>query len=228
MNTKGFKVYPYEQCYMASIFENEKPPLVTEEDFLGVDKPIPGQTFCCLSFLSPEKVMAKKEVFMTKRFLKYLDLNVPEDIDKRYDDFLCTHETELNNEFSGVVDGLTSIRGLKVRGVYETRKEADVRAKVLQRLDRSHNVFVGQVGYWLPWDPNPDNVQESEYLEKGLNDLMKNYKSNEVQRDMFYAEQVREYKENKQNKDDSPDENVFDVSDETDEVKTDGVEEVKS
>ena len=63
-------------------------------------------------------------------------------------------------------------------------------------MDRSHNVYVAQVGYWLPWDPNPDNVQESEYLEKELNTLMKQYKSNEVQRDMFYAEQVREYKNN--------------------------------
>jgi hypothetical protein len=63
-------------------------------------------------------------------------------------------------------------------------------------MDRSHNVFVGQVGYWLPWDPNPDAVTESEYMEKDLNTLMKQYKQNEVQRDMFYAEQVKTYKQN--------------------------------
>ena len=33
------------------------------EDFLDEDKPIPGQSYCCLSFLSPEKVLQKKEVF---------------------------------------------------------------------------------------------------------------------------------------------------------------------
>jgi hypothetical protein len=41
---------------------------------------------------------------------------------------------------------------LKVRGVYDTLREAQVRAKVLQRRDPNFNVFLGQVGYWLPWD----------------------------------------------------------------------------
>ena len=31
------------------------------------------------------------------------------------------------------------------------KKEADFRAKKLQNKDQYHNVFVGEVGYWLPW-----------------------------------------------------------------------------
>lgn len=166
------------------------------EDFLDEDKPIPGQSYCCLSFLSPEKVLQKKEVFFVKEFFNYLNLPDIENLENKYDDFIALKEQEVTDKFKEVIGGSTCVRGLKVRGVYDTRKEADVRAQVLQRLDRSHNVYVAQVGYWLPWDPNPDNVQESEYLEKELNTLMKQYKSNEVQRDMFYAEQVREYKNN--------------------------------
>jgi len=26
-----------------------------EEDFLEVDRPVPGQNYCCLSFVSPDK-----------------------------------------------------------------------------------------------------------------------------------------------------------------------------
>jgi hypothetical protein len=166
------------------------------EDFLDEDKPISGQSYCCLSFLSPEKVLQKKEVFFVKEFFNYLNLPDIENLENKYDDFIALKEQEITSKFKDVVGGSTCVRGLKVRGVYDTRKEADVRAQVLQRLDRSHHVYVAQVGYWLPWDPNPDNVQESEYLEKELNTLMKQYKSNEVQRDMFYAEEVREYKNN--------------------------------
>ena len=166
------------------------------EDFLDEDKPIPGQSYCCLSFLSPEKVLQKKRCFLLKNFLTILILPDIENLENKYDDFIALKEQEVTDKFKEVIGGSTCVRGLKVRGVYDTRKEADVRAQVLQRLDRSHNVYVAQVGYWLPWDPNPDNVQESEYLEKELNTLMKQYKSNEVQRDMFYAEQVREYKNN--------------------------------
>lgn len=168
----------------------------TVEDFLNVDAPIPGQNFCCLSFLSPENVLKKKEVFFTEKFLEFLEIKTEENISEKYENFLHLKEKELEEEFHAHVGGKTSIRGLKIRGVYDTRKEADVRAQVLQRQDRSHNVYVCQVGYWCPWDPNPNNVESSEYLEKGLNDLMKSYKDNEIQRDMFYSEQVKQYKAN--------------------------------
>jgi hypothetical protein len=52
-----------------------------------------------------------------------------------------------------------------------------------------HNVFVGEVGKWLPWDPNPNAVAEQEYAEDQLNTLMKKYKENEAARDTFYSEQ---------------------------------------
>ena len=48
------------------------------------------------------------------------------------------------------------------------------------------------MGYWLPWDPCADRVQNEEYLEEELNTLMKEYKENEVRKDMFYEEQKRE------------------------------------
>jgi hypothetical protein len=59
-------------------------------------------------------------------------------------------------------------------------------------LDPSFNVFVGQVGFWLPWDPAPSEIQNQEYAEDQLNTLMKNYKENEVKKDEFFEEQKRE------------------------------------
>ena len=110
----------------------------------------------------------------------------------KYDDFKYKYNDELNAAFDKVSDKKTSVRGVKVRGVYDSYGQAEKRAKQLQRTDRSFHVFVGQVGYWLPWDPNADQVQDEEYLESELNNLMGEYKKNEINRDIFYEDQKRE------------------------------------
>ena len=42
-------------------------------DLLEEDKPISGQKFVCLSFLSPEKILKDKKVFFFEEFLKHFD-----------------------------------------------------------------------------------------------------------------------------------------------------------
>ena len=71
-----------------------------------------------------------------------------------------------------------SVRGLKIRGVYATKEEADKQAKHLQEIDQYFHVFVGEVGKWLPWDPDPNSVEDQQYQNEELNDLMKGYKDN--------------------------------------------------
>jgi hypothetical protein len=72
-----------------------------------------------------------------------------------------------------------TLRGLKVRGIYGTRQEADKKAEELQKIDPDFHVFVGEVGKWLPWDPEPtEGGADQVYQEKELNDLMKGYKDN--------------------------------------------------
>jgi len=113
----------------------------------------------------------------------------------RLDDFTYKYHDELEKDFSEQNDYRTSVRGVKVRGVYETQREAEVKAKQLQKRDRTFHVFVGSVGQWLPWDPCADRVQNEEYLESELNNLMKEYKKNEINKDMFYEDQKRDKKD---------------------------------
>jgi hypothetical protein len=71
------------------------------------------------------------------------------------------------------------ILGLKIRGVFETYEEAKEQAAKLQKLDKFHNVFVGEIGKWLPFDVDISNMQTEEdsvYREKSLNTYMKAYK----------------------------------------------------
>ena len=42
-------------------------------DLLDVDPPIAGQSYCLLSFLSPEKILKQKEMFYFAAFLKKWD-----------------------------------------------------------------------------------------------------------------------------------------------------------
>ena len=172
-----------------------------KEDFLTVDKPIPGQNFACLSFVSPEKILKNKEIFLMEKFLKSFvnKLNEQnnslkleyENVKNEYDSFLYSNKEILEKTFFEDNNYQTTMRGLKVRGIYDTKREADVRAKVLQKLDSSHNVFIGQVGYWLPWDPDPTNM-DTEYLEDELNNLVKEYKNNENRMDDYYQQQTRD------------------------------------
>ena len=78
--------------------------------------------------------------------------------------------------------------------------EAQIRAKVLQRKDKNFNVFVGQVGFWLPWDPAPHNVEGQEYFESELNELVKKYKENQENKDIHFRENVEYVKEQAQKK----------------------------
>lgn len=100
-------------------------------DLLTEDKPIPGQKFCCISFLSPENIKG------------------------------CT------------------IRGLKIRGSFDTHEEASNYAKFLRDSDPDFDVLVGEVGKWLPWDPEPNSIKDQVYYEEELNKLMAGYKENQ-------------------------------------------------
>ena len=117
-------------------------------------------------------------------------------IKEDYDNFMFKNQTKLEEAFFEKNEFRTSIRGLKVRGVTGTHGEAVAMSKKLQRNDPIHNIFLGEVGKWLPWDPKPHQVQDQEYAEDQLNTLMKSYKNNEEAREKFMADQRKESTEN--------------------------------
>jgi len=110
-------------------------------------------------------------------------------IEEAYKTFLFKNQKRLEDEFFSANEFRTTVQGVKVRGTYDTYNEAVARAKTLQKLDPSFNVYVGQCGFWLPWDPEPHEVSSQEYADDQLNTLMKKYQENEQKRDELYAEQ---------------------------------------
>jgi hypothetical protein len=226
------------------------------EDFLDEDTDIPGQRYVLLSFLSPEKVLEKKDIYFFQKFLEGYEVdwkiknlekymvevvkNINDQLDDRikelekndqfdqaticrknrvsidslmneyqqfvqkartdiqktkiveaYDDFMYANKTKLEDEFFAKNEFRTSVRGVKVRGVYGNPKEAELKAKKLQTKDKYHNIFIGDVGKWLPWDPQPHEIAEQEYAQDELNNLMRKYKENEDSREKFFEERTK-------------------------------------
>ena len=200
-----------------------KPELipVKEQDFLDEDPPLRAQNYVCLSFLSPEDVIKRKDVFMFEKFTSEISKDLSEffdqlgekykeDIDKlmmikdRYpyifksdsiqDEFnyFMANNSDLEKEYYEKNEYQTTIRGIKVRGVFDTLREAEIRSQVLKKIDNNFNVYVAQVGCWCPWSPNPEDIENQEYAETHLNSLMKKYKDNQGKKDIFYEERKKE------------------------------------
>ena len=203
-------------------------------DLLEEDKPIAGQKFVCVSFVSPEKIIKQKEVFLFEEFLKKWDFNksmekfvqflnfisyknklVFEDVfadfkdfckeegeiisksnmDDEYKTFLDKNEEELEKNFGIMHNFQTSTRGIKIRGVYPTMEEAELRCKMLREVDPNHDVFVGPIGLWMPWEPEAYKTGKVEYMEEELNQLMNEKVKNETNAKNAFDQRVKETKQ---------------------------------
>jgi hypothetical protein len=202
-------------------------------DLLEEDKPIAGQKFVCVSFVSPEKILKQKEMFFFEEFVKHFELEksmtkftqfldfmcykhnlkldavmqdfkefsasekenlIQTTIEDDYKNFLDAREEELQQEFNIKHNFQTNVRGLKVRGSFPTQEEAELRCRMLRERDPNHDIYVGPVGVWMPYDPVAYRDGRVEYLEKELNELMSEKQKNEQKAKQEFDERVAESK----------------------------------
>jgi len=93
-------------------------------------------------------------------------------MEDEYKNFLDENEEDLQKKFDEEFKFQTSIRGIKVRGVFPTQQEAELRCKMLRQADPNHDVYVGPVGMWVPFHPEAYKTGRVEYMEETLNELM--------------------------------------------------------
>jgi len=113
----------------------------------------------------------------------------------QYKTFVDNHEEDLDKRFNVVCNFQTHTRGVKIRGSYPSVEEAEMRAKLLREMDPSHDVFVGPVGMWMPWDPEAYKTGRVEYLEDELNQLMQEKKKNESNAKQSFDQRIKETKQ---------------------------------
>ncbi len=202
-------------------------------DLCDEDPSIAGQKFSCMSFVSPEKILEKKELYLFSQFVKTWEFSksmeryfefihfiaykynldattltndfnefVVEEgaklkktgIEDDYKNFLDKQEDKLSEQFNRENAFQTSVRGLKIRGTFPSQEEAEQRAKKLRESDPNHDIFVGPVGVWIPWDPDAYKTGRVEHLEEELNALHKEKMQNEEKAKQEFEERVRESK----------------------------------
>ena len=116
------------------------------------------------------------------------------DINSDFTTYLENNEERLEEDFQRKNDFKTSVRGLKIRGSFPTQEEAEMHCKKLRELDPNHDIFVGPVGMWIPWEPNAYKTGKIEYLENELNNLMHKKKENEEHAKELFDQRIRETK----------------------------------
>jgi hypothetical protein len=202
-------------------------------DLCDEDPPIAGQKFACLSFVSPEKILKKRETFLFDQFIQQWDFTKSlskffdflhfmaykynlkiDDLVSDFNDFakeeeikiksvsveddfktfLDKQEDALTQQFQKAHAFQTSTRGLKVRGVYPTQEEAENRCKKLRENDPNHDIFVGPVGIWVPWDPDAYKTGKIEFMEEELNQLHKEKMLNEAKAKQEFDQRVKDAK----------------------------------
>jgi hypothetical protein len=112
-----------------------------------------------------------------------------------YKTFIDNNEDELQKQFDIAHNFQTSTRGLKIRGSYPTQEEAELRCKMLREIDPNHDVYVGPVGMWMPWDPEAYKTGRVEYMEEELNQLMHEKQKNETNAKTAFEQRVKETKQ---------------------------------
>ena len=110
-----------------------------------------------------------------------------QDLIDRFETYKTRNNKELEADFVKECTPDTSVRGFKIRGAFEELAEAQARAKLATTdFEPAVHSFAVPIGYWCPWDPNADAVQDQEYMLPELNDLMGKYNRNVEQRNEFY------------------------------------------
>jgi len=117
-------------------------------------------------------------------------------LDDDYKTFIDNNEDVLQKKFDVSNSFKTNTRGVKIRGSFPTQEEAELRCKMLREMDPNHDVFVGPVGIWLPWEPEAYKTGRVEYMEEELNQLMHEKKNNETSAKNTFEERVKESKQN--------------------------------
>ena len=71
-------------------------------DLCDEDPPIAGQKFVCVSFIAPEEILKRRELFLFNEFVKQWDMTKSM---SKFQDFLNFLKTTMNTKIINKVDG---------------------------------------------------------------------------------------------------------------------------
>ena len=87
--------------------------------------------------------------------------------------------------------------GIKIRGCFNTRTEAESHAKRLQKEDATFDIYVVDMYKWLLIPPDPTKIEDVHYTNEKLEELMQGYKENQAAAVKMFEERKRDMIEGK-------------------------------
>ena len=112
-----------------------------------------------------------------------------------YKSYIEKHEDILMQQFQKEHGFQTSVRGIKIRTpTYSSLEEAEEMVKKVRERDPVHDIYIGQVGKWMPWDPDAYKTGRMEFMEPELNKLHHEKTKNEAKAKLEFEQRVRDTK----------------------------------
>jgi len=145
-------------------------------DYLSEDDEINNQRYGCISFATITDDM--KEEFQQQ---------IADQLRKPIDDVKAIVSEWCAREHPK--------RGVKVRGTFKTLDQSYRRAEEIRNYDDNFHIFTCEVGKWLPFDPDPSLLDDENYMEGQLNELLQGYKLNKQKTKMHYDQRKRDMME---------------------------------
>lgn len=161
------------------IQEARKPTYTKEEgvvDYLSEDEEISSQRYGCISFASITDDM-KDEICSQIAGQLGKPLEEVKEVVQEW----CSRENPK--------------RAVKVRGTFKTLEQTYRRAEEIRNYDANFHIFTCEVGKWLPFDPDPSLLEDENYMEGQLNELLKGYKENRLKTKQHYDQRKRDLME---------------------------------
>ena len=174
--------------------------------FLDQDPKIPNQSHCLFSF-----VPRKEE--LTKRFNKARYERIQNELESKSEILLENINKEPKLLVSHIMNLINPILNdtereesealhkgngaVKFRGAFSSMEEAKKYSEYLSNMDNRFDIYLGQTGFWYPFDPPRESCLEHKHRDEKLNQLLKGYHENKMKSDILFKQRMREMMEKK-------------------------------
>lgn len=81
---------------------------------------------------------------------------------------------------------------VKIKAVFESVEEAQIHAKKLQKEDSVFDIYLVEMGKWLPIPPDAEHIDSQVYQDGMLNDIIKSHVDEKERARHFFEERKQE------------------------------------
>lgn len=142
------------------------------QDFLDETAMKSFERYGCIMFASPGETM--REQFKVQIATS---LAVDEDlVDKIVEEYIALEHPK---------------RAVKYVGGRSTPEDCAARIKEVMEEDKTFNIYTTENGKWCTFDPSPELIEDENYREEQLNEIMRGKKMQEKRTEQFFRSEMR-------------------------------------